>query len=155
MIPSELEEVAFRTNTLGPDIKKVGKTFDSLRNLQSKEGIVEADLALFMEFKLIRGSIDSAPIEDFEFFVFVEAFTPWELTLRFEFSSPLSISIGKNPDILRTTVINPKLFISKNSGKTMAGGSASTINTVMPRQYPNEAEFILIETTAETLEVSY
>ena len=74
MIPSELEEVAFRTNTLGPDIKKVGKTFDSLRNLQSKEGIVEADLALFMEFKLIRGSIDSAPIEDFEFFVFVEAF---------------------------------------------------------------------------------
>ena len=85
---------------------------------------MEADLANFIKFDLIRGSNDSAPIEEFEFYVSVEKFTPRELFLRFDFTNPLSISIGKNPDILRTMIINPDLFISKKTGKTVLKGTS-------------------------------
>ena len=99
-----------------------------------------------MEFDLIRGSNDSASIASLEFFVAIEKFTPWELLLRFKFSNPLSISIGKNPDVLRITLIDPTLFISQRTGKTMDAGYE--IISEIPRQYPNEEEYNLIEGAA-------
>ena len=79
-----------------------------------------------MKFELIRGAEDSAPIEEFDFTVAVLSLTELELVLDFEFKFPLSMSIGKSPEIMRTTVINPNLFTSKMTGMTLIGGFVST-----------------------------
>ena len=78
-----------------------------------------------MKFELIRGAENSAPIEEFGFTVTVLSLTELEMTLQFEFNFPLSMSIGKRPEIMRTTVINPNLFASKATGITLVGGIVS------------------------------
>ena len=40
------------------------------------------------------------------------------MTLNFE--SPLSISIGEQPDIVTVEIVEPDLFISKESGKSIS-----------------------------------
>ena len=79
-----------------------------------------------MKFELIRGAEDSAPIDEFGFTVAMLSLTEFELVLKFEFSFPLSMSIGKSPEIMRTTIINPNLFTSKATGMTLIGGVVST-----------------------------
>ena len=106
-----------------------------------------------MKFDLIRGSNDSAPIEEFEFFVYVDKLTPFELQLRFEFSRPLSISIGSYSEVMRISVINPNLFISKKTGKTLVGGVID--GSTIPRQFKNQDEFNLMEQSNGALEVTY
>ena len=75
-----------------------------------------------MKFDLIRGANDSAQIEQFEFFVSIFELTPQELRIQFEFTNPLSISIGRSPDIMRTTIIDSDIFISEETGNTVAEG---------------------------------
>ena len=84
-----------------------------------------------MQFQIVRGANDSAPIDEFEFFVSLKELTSWNLLLKVNFTNPLSISIGKQPDILITTIIDPRLFISRNTGKTLVGGTR--IVTELPR----------------------
>ena len=105
--------------------------------------MAEADLARFMRFDLIRGADDSAPISMFEFSVKVDKLTEYELVLSFDFVHPLSISVGKSPDIMRTTVIDPNLFISKATGKTLVGGVISEIE--LPRQFPDTESLVKLE----------
>ena len=50
---------------------------------------------------MIQGSTDSAPIEEFDFYVEMISFTEESLIYKFEFINPLSISIGSSPDIFR------------------------------------------------------
>ena len=91
---------------------------------------------------MIRGSIDSASIEEFDFIVELIEFTEIQLIYKFEFSNPLSISIGSVPDIFRQTILLENLFISKESGRTIAVGTV--IDTPTPRQFPNADEYQLL-----------
>ena len=84
-----------------------------------------------MQFDLIRGANDLALIEDFKFAIELSEFTERSMSLKFEFSDPLSISTGKTPDRFRATIVEPNLFISKQSGKTVEKDTA--IEVEIPR----------------------
>ena len=71
------------------------------------------------------------------------------MILKFEFSDPLSISSGNVPDIFRATIVEPNLFISKKSGKTVEKDTA--IEVEIPRQFPTEDERKIIEATGVTV----
>ena len=144
LIPEELKAIQLRTSALGPLLDVSSENSNStVRRLQSRIGVAEADLARFMRFDLIRGADDSAPISMFEFSVKVDKLTEYELVLSFDFVHPLSISVGKSPDIMRTTVIDPNLFISKATGKTLVGGVISEIE--LPRQFPDTESLVKLE----------
>ena len=105
IIPDELKDTVIRADSHKADDSRV------LKN--------EVDLNRFMEFELIRGANDSALFEEIEYVVEISQFTARSMTLKLNFSDPLSISTGREPDIFRAKIIQPNLFISKQSGKTV------------------------------------
>ena len=66
-------------------------------------------------------------------------FTSREFILKFEFADSLALSLGKQPDIARATIINPILFSSKKSGNIIKNGTVIEIE--IPKQYPSEIEY--------------
>lgn len=50
-------------------------------------------------------------------------YTEKSFTLKFEFQNPLSVSIGDKPDVLLVDFVEPELFTSKVTGKTLAPGT--------------------------------
>ena len=50
---------------------------------------------------MVRGANDSAPAEEFDFIITLIEFTESELVYQFNFTNPLSISIGTKRDIFR------------------------------------------------------
>ena len=105
---------------------------------ESRVGKAEAYLEKFIKVELIRGSNDSAPIDDFEFSVKLHSFTEKELVLQFKFANPLSISIGQVAELTRVTLLNTALFYSSESGKTIEEGRV--LQTSIPRQFRNNDE---------------
>ena len=90
----------------------------------------------------------------FEFFVYVEKLTTIELHLRFNFSNPLRISIGKRPDTMEITVKDTNLFVSKYTGKTMIRDALIEVD--LPRQFPDDYDSLaLVSNYSNALEVSY
>ena len=80
---------------------------------------------------IIRGSEDSsAPIEMLGFKVTLASFNSNKLDLKFEFDFPLSVSIGDKFDTLMFTFVESDLFISSETGKTLAS------DTVISKQIP-------------------
>ena len=72
-----------------------------------------------MDFRLLRGSQNSAPMEDLNFSMLLIEYSVNRLVLQSVFDQPLSVSIGSLPDILRVEIVDPSLFISAESGKTL------------------------------------
>ena len=105
-----------------------------------------------MQFELIRGANDSALLEEIEFAIELSEFTARSMRLKFEFIDPLSISTGKTPDKFRATIVEPNLFISKQSGKTVK--KDTEIEVEIPRQFPTEGERKIIEATGVTVEAA-
>ena len=54
-----------------------------------------------MDFRLKRGSLNSAQMEDLMFSMQLIEFSVKKLVLKANFEKPLSVSIGDQPDILR------------------------------------------------------
>ena len=77
------------------------------------------------------------------------SFTESILELKFIFENPLSISIGKRPDTLVLTFVEPDLFISKETGQTLASGTV--ITKQIPKQFPNEAAYSLAVMAGSTV----
>ena len=72
------------------------------------------------------------------------------MLLVFSFKSPLSISKGKRPDILRATVMREDFFIGKGSGKPMKADTV--IDAEIPRQFSSKEEYEVIQDTAIVVE---
>ena len=148
LVPAELRNFDLKTDSMGPQIQ--------LRELQdyteSRIGKAEAYLEKFIKFELIRGSNDSAPIEDFEFSVQLYSFTEHELVLQFKFIKPLSISIGQVAEMARVTLLNTDLFYSSESGKTLEKEKVYELS--IPRQFRNNDEKETIENTGEVMKTA-
>ena len=86
------------------------------------------------------------------FKVELASFTETILYLKFKFDNPLSISIGKKPDTLRLAFVEPDLFISKETGKTLAPGTV--ISNTIPKQFPNEASYSLAVMAGSTVQAA-
>ena len=71
----------------------------------------------FIDFQLKRGSPDSAPLEDLIFDIIVDEFSDYRMVLQAKFENPLSASIGRKPDVIIARIVNPSIFIGKESGK--------------------------------------
>ena len=138
IIPDTLKNSIIRTESLKAD---------KARRLEN-----QIDLSRFMNFDLIRGANDSALVEDFDYAIQLNEFTARSMTLKFEFSDPLSISTGRTPDIFRAKIIEPNLFISKTTGKTVE--KDTLVEVEVPRQFPTEEELQIIETTGITVEAA-
>ena len=54
---------------------------------------------------------------------------------------------------MRTAVIDPNLFISKATGKTLIGGVIG--ENEIPRQFPDTESLVKLEKTGDAIEVSY
>ena len=101
----------------------------------------------------MRASVDSADSSLLEFSVKIESITEVELVLYFDFVNPLSISTGSSPDVMRTTVIDPNIFVSKETGKALIGGFVS--ENEIPRQFENAESQALIEQNGKIIELSF
>ena len=74
-------------------------------------------LQQFIDFRLKRGSPDSAPMEDLIFDMLLEEFSDYRMVLQAKFENPLSASIGSKPDVIIARIVNPSIFIGRESGK--------------------------------------
>ena len=139
IIPRAIQDAVIITDTLG--IREDSRIL--------KE---EIDLSHFIKFYLIQGSNDSAPINEFDYETELTGFTARSMILKFTFAYPLSISTGTQPDKFRLNILEPDLFISKDSGKTIEQGTVLEVN--IPRQFPSSNEFNFIQVTSTTVEAA-
>ena len=94
----------------------------SLRILQRQSEKTEADLSYFIRIEIIQGAEDSASYDDLRFEVFIIEFEPKVVVIQFLFKNPLMISIGSEPDYMRLRLLNPDIFSSQITGKTLEKG---------------------------------
>ena len=90
--------------------------------MQSQVNITE-----LLDIQIKQGSEDtSASLNELGFTAELQDYGEFTIRLKFIFDSPLSISIGKKMDKLVISFLKPELFVSKNSGKTIATGTVIT-----------------------------
>ena len=108
--------------------------FYSRRQLQENKltGNGAVDLQSVIRSEIRRGDPDtSAPMSNLGFEVSLVSYERDMLFLKYVFENPLSISIGEKPDILVIEFVEPQLFTSRETGKTMAPDSV--ITRVIPK----------------------
>ena len=69
------------------------------------------------------------------FDVYIRSIQDDNMMLDFIFDNPLSISIGKRPDIMNIKFVEPSLFISKETGKALP--AETLISKTIPKQFPD------------------
>ena len=100
-----------------------------------------------------RGDIDtSAQNQRLEFDSYLTQYSEKEMFLKLEFDSPLSVSIGDQPDKLVLAFRSSELFVSQESGKPLRSGSSVT--TLIPKQFPSQYAFDLAVVTGSTVQVA-
>ena len=78
---------------------------DERRRLQSNQSV---DLQSIIRSEVRRGSIDSsAPMSKLGFTVTLVSYDVDKIHLKFKFENPLSVSIGREPDILVIEFVEP------------------------------------------------
>ena len=93
-------------------LSSLGKVEEQVRFL-SEENF---DLGEFLEFKIQRGSEESASLEYLGFKVQTAGLENDVLEFDLIFDDPLQVSIGKTQDILVTTIIDVSFFSKQNDG---------------------------------------
>ena len=73
------------------------------------------------------------------------------MTLKFD--HPLSVSIGELPDLIVVEIVEPDLFISKESGKSISS-SSTKIEKSAPKQFPSLKSFESVVVAANTVQVA-
>ena len=63
-------------------------------------------------------------------------FAPEKVQLQFLFENPLMVSIGSKLDKMKMKIVNPNLFISKISGKTLEPGLEYLVD--IPEQFASQ-----------------
>ena len=74
------------------------------------------------------------------------------ISLKLKFDDPLSISIGQQEDILTIEFVEPNLFISKETGKSLA--DPTMLKHKIPRQFPSEASYAVAVAAGSTVQVA-
>lgn len=77
-------------------------------------------------------------------------FTSTSLFMTLNFESPLSISIGEQPDIVTVEIVEPDLFISKESGKSISS-TKTKIKKPVPKQFPSLESFEMVVAAGNTV----
>ena len=103
LVPDSLKNFTLTTDSIMPEAR--------LRTLNEAQKQAFAFLSEYMEFTLVRGSPDSAPMEDLMFTIKLIEFNSKRLVLQALFDKPLSVSIGSTPDIFRVEIIDPTIFV--------------------------------------------
>ena len=102
----------------------------------------QIDLASLISARVIRGSEEtSAPMEELGFSLSMTEFSSTVVKFKIYFENPLSISIGEESDILVLKMEQPELFVSQETGKTLA--SDTTERKEIPKQFLNVASYKL------------
>ena len=126
LIPNSFRNFTFTTNTIIPQTEP--------RDLKEAQGF--ALISNFLDFSLERGSSDSAPVEDLAFTVELIEYSTKTLVLQLLFDKPLSVSIGSFADELKIKIIDPAIFVSQESGKTLDWNKV--YRTPIPRLFTDE-----------------
>ena len=104
---------------------------DERRLLQQGDSS-SVDLQSIIRSEVRRGDPDtSAPMSKLGFTVSLVDYDVDRLSLKYSFDNPLSVSIGEQPDKLMIEFVEPQLFTSKETGKTMPVDS--NINMSIPK----------------------
>lgn len=70
--------------------------------------------------EVIRGDEEtSASPDKLGFRVQLSDYSMDSIELKFEFENPLSLSIGDVPDVMKVEFVEPDLFMSKGTGKSL------------------------------------
>jgi len=98
----------------------------------------------------VRGSDDTSALPSkLGFTVDLTGYDETSLSLKLNFEHPLSVSIGESPDIARITFVEPGLFVSRESGKSV--DSDSEAEKTVPKQFPSEESFELAVVAGSTV----
>ena len=76
-------------------------------------------------------------------------FTSQSMVLKFKYENPLSISIGDRPDILKITFVEPEVFVSKETLKTLENNTQ--LQKEIPKQFPDGASYQLAVVAGSTV----
>ena len=74
------------------------------------------------------------------------------MELKAKFEKPLSVSIGSKPDIMVIRFVEPELFISKETGKTLLPDFE--IKKTIPKQFPDQDSFQMAVITATSVQMA-
>ena len=75
-------------------------------------------------------------MKDIRFSVKLLSFSEEQIKMKIDFANPLSISSGFEPDKLKIRIVQPALFISSNTGKTVLEDTVIEAN--IPKQFPDQ-----------------
>ena len=108
-----------------------------LRRLQESN---EVDLLSILQIEIERGSeSDSAYQSKLSFTAILTEYDAKSMGIKINFDNPLSVSIGDQPDVLWIKFVEPELFVSKETGKSIA--PETDIKLSIPRQFPSESAY--------------
>ena len=80
-----------------------------------------------IKVEINQGSEDSsAPQSKLAFTFEFKGYSSNSIELLLNFENPLSISSGKQPDILQIKFLEPELFVSKETGKSIVSDTIIT-----------------------------
>ena len=85
---------------------------------------------------MYRGAEDSASNEELKFKVVSTGIKNSKLGFKFEFDSPLSVSVGETQDVVIGTIVNESFFASQNSGMGIKKGTP--IEILLPKLLSND-----------------
>lgn len=94
------------------------------------------DLSSLIWAEVIRGDGETSVTSDkLGFKVELGIYSKDSIELKFDFASPLSLSTGDRPDVMIVEFVEPDLFVSKDTGKTLNAESVRIEHTI-PKQFP-------------------
>ena len=80
--------------------------------------------------------------------IILHEWTASYIDIELNFTNPLVLSIGEEPDTVFVKIKNPALFISAETGKVLDIGGKVLMKQVLPRQIPKKVDLPkLIEDT--------
>ena len=124
---------------------------ESIRRLLQDSSAV--DLSSLIKTEIRRGDEDSsAPMDKLKYQVLLSDFDESSMNLRFLFDNPLSLSYGVEPDVLVIEFVEPDLFTSKETGKSLPAGTI--ITKPIPKQFKDESSFSVAVKAGETIEAA-
>ena len=104
------------------------------RNLKEEESAFNLDS--YIQFKIRRGSDDSASLDDLGFSVVSAGLENSVLKFKLIFDSPLLVSMGATNDKMIAVIVDGSFFSSSENGLPVESGTE--IEQPLPKMFPDE-----------------
>ena len=98
-----------------------------------------------MNFKLVLKS-DIDP-KDIKYYLEIQDWTESSISILMNFTTPLLVSQGVERDEVYMSIVNPYLFISKETGKTIEADQIK-ITSTLPRMVPKGVDLNKVQKRA-------